>query len=382
LKRWWRWLIGLLLVGALAAWLVMRRPPPPPAPLPLATVERGDVTQTVRAVGQLQPRVKVDVGAQVSGQVLKLHVQLGETVRRGDPLVSLDPELARSELAQTEAQLAQQQALLDARRVDADAARREAERQRRLLAQQATAAIEAERADDELARLEADLRGQAATLKRLQAELENKRLRLGYTRITAPSEGTVIGLPVPEGQTVIAAQQTPVLVTLAQMDTMTVRVRVPEAEITKVQPGLAVSFTTLAREPRSYAGRVRVIQPVPERVGNAAFYNVLFEVDNRDRALLADMTVQAAIETGGAKQATLVPVLALGARAADGRYQVLVQQGGGEARFEPRHVRVGITDGLRAQVTDGLKPGERVMLSPPAPADRGTDAAPVAARGS
>lgn len=350
--------IGLWVWGP---WRHTEAPPPPSEAVKLA-----DITQTVQAGGLLQARNKVDVGAQVSGLIQQLHVQLGQRVRQGELLVSLDPELARSDVAQAEAAVAQQRALMDARAVDLRAAQREWDRQRRLLNGQATAATEAEKAENEVERLQADLRGQAATLQRLQADLDKRRVNLGYTRISAPMDGTVVSLPVQVGQTIIAIQLPPVLMTLADLDTITVKARVPEADIQSVQVGQLARFSTLAGEARRYEGRVRVVQPVPERIGNAAFYNVLFEVDNRDRRLFSDMTVQVEIITGTAQQVPTLPVIALGERDDQGRYSVQLLDGAG--RPQARQVRIGLQDGSRAQVLDGLKVGDLLSLAPPAPA--------------
>lgn len=357
---WRTWLLVLAGLGGLAWWWSTRAPsaPPPPA----GEVTLADLTQTVQAAGVLQAKVKVDVGAQVSGQIQKLHVVLGQAVRKGDLLVSIDPELARSDVAQAEAAVAQQRASMDSLQVNLAAARREAGRQQRLLAGQATAGTEAEKANDDLARLEADLRGQTATLARLQAELDKKRLNLGYTRITAPMDGIVVSLPMQEGQTVIAIQVPPVLLTLANLDTIVVRTKVPEADIQSVAVDQAARFVTLSSETKRYEGQVKVIQPVPERAGNAVYYNVLFEVDNRDRKLFSDMTVQVDIETGKAKQVPTVPVVALGERDKDGRYTVQVLDA--DNKPTPRQIRIGLQDGARAQVLDGLKVGEKVLLAP------------------
>lgn len=374
LKPWWAKLLLLVALGAagFGLWRLINPPPPPPPP-PTGEAKAADITQLVQAAGILQPRVKVDVGAQVSGQVQKLHVELGQQVKKGELLVSLDPELARSDVVQAEAALAQQAALIDSREVDLKLLGAEAARQRRLLAKEATAAVEAERAETELAKLQAELRGANAQLKRLQAELDNRRLRLGYTSIRAPMDGTVVNLPVQEGQTVIAVQITPVMVTLANMDEITVRARVPEADIASIRVGQVARFVTLAGEAQRYEGKVRVIQPVPDRAGNAVFYNVLFEVDNRARKLLSDMTVQVSIETGGVKQALSIPMVALGERGDDGRYEVTVLEA--KDKQVPRKVRTGLQDGARIQVTDGLKAGDKVLLAPPSAASAAASAA-------
>lgn len=373
LKRWrTRLIVVAVLVAAGVAWRLTHQPAPPPPP-PSGAVALADITQTVQAAGVLQAKTKVDVGAQVSGQIQTLHVQLGEQVKKGQLLVSLDPELARSDVAQAEASLAQARAQLDSIKVDADAARRELARQRRMLSGQATAAIEAEKAETDLAKIEAALRGQAATVARLEAELENRKLRLSYTRITAPMDGTVVNLPVQAGQTVIAVQVTPVMLTLADLDTITVRAKVPEADIQSIQLGQVARFSTLSGEGKRYEGRLRVIQPVPERAGNAVFYNVLFDVDNRDRALFSDMTVQVDIETGAVRQVPAMPIVALGARGKDGRFTVQVLDAANKQT--PRQVKVGLQDGARVQVLDGLKLGDKVLLAPPSNADAAASAA-------
>lgn len=378
LKRWRKRLIVLALIagGIAAAVWAFHKPavvPPPPSGM----VALADITQAVQAAGVLQAKTRVDVGAQVSGQIQTIHIELGQQVKKGDLLVSLDPDLARSDVAQAEAAVAQASAALDSRRIDADAARRELKRQQRLLAGQATSGNEAERAETELAKIEADLRGQAANLQRLQADLDKRKVNLSYTRITAPMNGTVVNLPVQVGQTVISVQVTPVILTLADLDTITVRTKVPEADIQAIKVGQVARFSTLSGEGKRYEGKVRVIQPVPERAGNAVFYNVLFEVDNRDRALFSDMTVQVDIETGAAKQVLSMPVVALGERGKDGRFTVTVLDAANKQT--PRQVKVGLQDGAKVQVLDGLKAGEKVLLAPPSAADAAASAAASAA---
>lgn len=376
-----RWVLILALAGAgYAGWRALNPPPPPPPP-PSAKVEEADIIQLVQAAGVLQAKTKVDVGAQVSGQIQTLHVQLGQQVKKGELLVSLDPELARNDVARAEAALLQQKALLESRQVDLATARRERDRQRRLLAGDATAALEAERAESDLAKLEAEVRGQSAVMSRLQADLAQAQVRLGYTRITAPMDGTVVSLPVQVGQTVIAVQITPVMLTLADLDTITVRTKVPEADIQTVQVGQVARFTTLAGEGQFYEGKLRVIQPVPERVGNAVFYNVLFEVDNRARKLYSDMTVQVDVETGRVKDVLAMPMVALGERGKDARFRVTVLDK--DQKQQPRFVRTGLQDGTRVQVLEGLQLGDTVLTAPPSAEEAAkADAAASAASAS
>jgi macrolide-specific efflux system membrane fusion protein len=305
----------------------------------------------------------VDLGAQVSGQVSKINVKLGQQVKKGDVLISLDPKIARNEVAQAEAALAQQTALIDARQADLQFTQNELGRQRRLLASQATTVSEFEKAELDLLKLQADLRGQMANLKNLQAQLENRRLQLGFTTITAPIDGVVISLPVQEGQTVIALQSTTLLLSLANLEDMTVRARIPEADISYVQVGQQAYFTTFSGETNRYKGLVRAIEPMPERVGNAVFYNVLFDVNNKARKLLSNMTVQVSIITGEAKGVLTIPTVALSERAEDGSYTVQVVTANDV--LQSRLIQIGLQDDGKVQVKNGLKVGEKVLLAPP-----------------
>lgn len=357
--RWWI-AIAILIAGWRIYAQVTTPPPPPP---PTGEVKLADIVQTVQAAGTLQAKTKVDVGAQVSGLVKEIPVVLGQAVKKGDLLVLLDPELAQSAVLQADAAVAQQRAQIDSRRVDLEAAKRELERQRRLLKGEATAATEAEKAENDLAKIEADIRGQAANLVQMQAQLDRNKLNLAYTRITAPMDGVVVNIPVQVGQTVIAVQITPVMVTLADLDTITVRTKVPEADVQSLAPGQKASFSTLSGDGRRYEGKLRVIQPVPERAGNAVFYNALFEVDNRDRKLFTEMTVQVDIETGEAKKTLAMPIVALGERGKDGAYAVTVVSKDG--KNEAHQVKTGLHDTANVQVASGVKVGEKVLLAPP-----------------
>jgi macrolide-specific efflux system membrane fusion protein len=202
--------------------------------------------------------------------------------------------------------------------------------------------------------------GQQAALAQRRADLADKRLQLSRAQVLAPVDGQVVNLAVQEGQSVNAAMSSPTLLTLAQLRTVTVKARVAEADIGQVHVGQTARFTTLAAGARRYQGRVLVVQPIPERLGSALFYNVLFEVDNTDGRLLSDMTAQVDLEVAQARQVPVLPVAALGQRDATGRYTVQVLDAAGKT--SPRAVQVGVRDDTQAQILEGLKPGERVLL--------------------
>jgi macrolide-specific efflux system membrane fusion protein len=338
----------------------------PSAPASAVPVELADLEQRIEAPGSVQPGLKVDVGAQVSGIVQAVEVKLGQAVHRGDVLVRLDPALAQNEVLQARAALAQQQATVEARRIDLEEARQELARQQRMLAGDATTGVEAAHAEATFEKQRIEEQSQEASLHRLEADLERARLRLGFTTIVAPVGGDVVAIAVQEGQAVNAAQQTPTTVTLARLDRVVIRARIPESDIHEVVPGMEADITALGVEGRVFRGKVDLVQPVPERNGGAVEYLALINVDNPDRALRMDMTVRVSLLVGRSARALVVPIDALGNRESENVYSVLVERPAGAP--EHRSVRVGISDAGRVEVLGGLRAGERVLPAPVATA--------------
>lgn len=368
----WLWCaaaVGVLGLAALGVWRWYAPPSTAPAPA-TATVEAADITQRVVAAAVVQPRVKLDVSAQVSGQIRMLHVQPGDAVREGDLLVSLHPELADNEVLQAQGHLAQHTASLASRRIDLAQAQREAERQRKLMQGQATSGSELDKAETDLAKLQSELAAMEASMGRYEADLANARLKRNFTRVLAPMNGEVASIAVQKGQTVNANYQSPLLMTLAQLDVVSIRTLVPEADIASVRVGQAASFTTLGDSQREHRGQVRLIQPLPEKVNGGVFYVVLFDVPNTGpsrsvRPLMSDMTGQVRIEVARVQGVPSLPSSALGNRAPDGSFTVRVLQAGSgpQAVVQERRVRIGVSDGQRVQVREGLQIGEQVLLS-------------------
>ena len=367
-SRWRTWLrprrlflIAVVVTAATAAALSLRGPDSAEPP-ETEEVTTAGVRQMVQAAGVLTPSTQVDVGAQVSGEVRAIHIELGQTVQAGQLLVSIDPDTAQSDVQVAEATVAEQRSAMESTNALRQRADANTRRFRQLFESRLVSQAALDDAEAELRSLSADYKGQFATLDRLNAELAKRRLALSRTAITAPMDGVVVNIAVAQGQTVNASQTTPVLLTLADIDRMTVRTQVAEADVLKVKVGQVASFTTLSGLTQPLRGRVRVIQPVPEKSGNASFYNVLFEVENPGRILLPQMTVRVLIESGSVDTVPTIPSIALGDRGGDGRYEVFTWTAdGGIVR---RAVRIGLQDATRAQVLDGLRTGERVLLSP------------------
>ena len=324
-----------------------------------ATVQRTDLENAVLATGVLQALKQVEVGAQVSGQLKSLKVVLGQTVKKGDWLAEIDPVISQNTLAQEQAKLDNLQAQKLAKEVRVKQAQLTWTRQQEMLAQDAAAKQDMESADAELRALRADAVSLEAQIRQQKLAVASAQQNLSYTRIVAPIDGDVVSINTLEGQTVVAAFQVPTLMKLADLSTMTVKAQVSEADVVRVKPGQPVYFTILGDPDKRYHGTLRAVQPSPEKINNAVFFNALFDVPNPDRTLRVDMTAQVAILLGEAKQALTVPLTALGERDKDGRQEVRVLKA--DQTVEKRKVRVGISNNFQAQVLEGLKEGDNVI---------------------
>lgn len=358
---------------ALFAWL---RPAPPPQ-LQVAPVTRGNIEQVVEATGTLKPSRLVSVGAQVSGRIETLHVKLGDKVRAGDPIADIDSRTQRNALLSAQAAQRTARANRDALATDLRQFELTLHRQQQLVTSQLVA-----RADVDAAKAKVDAtREQIAALEgeiaQRQTDVDIAQTNLEYTRITAPTDGTVLAVVARQGQTVNAVQSAPTIVMLGNQDVMTVYAEISEADVVHTSVGQEVFFTILGDAGRRYSSTLRDIAPAPESITRedasglaspataggsrtAMYYNGQFDVANADGRLRSYMTAQVRIVLGRADNVLTLPSAALGARAADGSYSVQVRGADGHART--RRITTGLDDQIRVEVRSGLKEGEQVVL--------------------
>ncbi|CAM3599992.1 efflux RND transporter periplasmic adaptor subunit [Pseudomonas wadenswilerensis] len=374
--------LGLLSLGALLAWKTL---PTGGDPHSTVAVTRGDIESSVTALGTLQPRRYVDVGAQASGQIRKLHVEVGDQVKEGQLLVEIDPSTQQAKLDAGRFSIDNLKAQLDEQKAQYQLAEQQYQRQRHLAAGGATRNEDVQSAQAQLKVTQARIDMYRAQIRQAQANLRSDEAELGYTRIYAPMSGTVVAVDAREGQTLNAQQQTPLILRIAKLSPMTVWAQVSEADIGHVKPGMPAYFTTLAGGKRRWTSNVRQILPVPPKPldqssqgggspnsssGSGAsskvvLYTVLLDVDNPDNALMAEMTTQVFFVAGQASKVLTVPVAALDEHA-DGNDLRIAQVLDSNGKVNQRQVRTGLSDRLRVQVLDGLAEGERLLIGAPA----------------
>jgi HlyD family secretion protein len=308
MKRIGRILIGAAVVAGLVGggvWYARERAASDPEQrYKLATVEKGEVTQTVSANGTLNPVVLVSVGTQVSGTVKKLYVDFNDKVKQGQALLELDDALVSAAERQSAANVASAQATLE-------------------LAQANEARMKALFAQEYVSRQEYDQARQAlkagqAQLALARAQNDRDRANLNFTVIRSPVDGVVVDRVVDLGQTVAASFQTPVLIKIAQdLSEMRIDTSFAEADIGLIREGQKARFTVDAFPNKNFTGDVQQIRLNPTNQQNVVTYNVRINVANPDHVLLPGMTAYVNIGVARREEALLVPNGALRFKPAD-----------------------------------------------------------------
>ncbi|WP_231890954.1 efflux RND transporter periplasmic adaptor subunit [Methylomonas koyamae] len=330
------------------------------------SVSLGDIEENVTAQGKLEPKEYVDVGAQVTGQLQKIYVKIGDDVRAGQLLAQIDPRIYAARVAADEANIKNLQAQLAGQQAQVVFAQQQYDRNRELLQSQGVSVQDFQNSEFTLKSAKATAAAIQAQIEQVESTLNGDKTNLGFTKIFASMDGTMVDQKAREGQTLNANQTTPTILQLAKLDTMTVRAQVAEADVMRLSRDMAVYFTTLGSGERRWQGKVRQILPTPEVINNVVLYNVLVDVDNRDRQLMTGMSTQMFFVLGKAEQVPLLPVNALGQRLRgedQGRgqaYKVKLVSGAG---VQEKTVHIGLRTRRFAQVLDGLAVGDRVQAN-------------------
>ena len=343
-----------------------------------ATVERGDVESTVVAAGIVQPFKYVDVGAQTSGKLKSLKVNRGDQVKENQLLAEIDPALADTALMAANATLENMTAQRALKQAQMTLAKVQVARKEALFVENAATASDRDIAKAGYDVAVADVDSLSAQMKQAVAAIDTAKANLGYTKITAPMAGEVASITLLEGQTLNANQQAPNILRIADISTVTVWAQVSEADIVRVRPGQDVYFTILG-DSRRWDGKVRQILPTPELINNVVFYDVLFDIPNAERELKIQMTAQVFIVLAQAKGVLVIPAAAIGnaGEGADIKVKVLKTDGS----VELRTVKIGIKSEILAEVKDGLREKEQVVIGKTAVKGGATSSALSARKG-
>lgn len=366
-----KWAVGTTVAAALvfSAWQYFK--PEPPTAYITETVKRGDISQTVAATGEISPSNLVSVGAQASGQIKKLYVKLGQQVKKGDLIAEINSTNQVNTLNTEKSKLETYQAKLVSAQIALGSAEKKYKREAALWKENATSKEDLENAQDALASAKANVAELKASIKQTKISINTAESELGYTRITATMDGTVVAIPVEEGQTVNAVQSTPTIIQLANLDTMLNKMQIAEGDITKVKAGQDISFTILSEPDAPIQAKLDSVDPglttmslgsytsSTDTTSSAVYYYARALVPNADGKLAIGMTTQNTIEIAGVKNVLLVPTLTVKKR--DGKSFVRVL--GADGKAVEREIATGMKDSMNTEVKSGLKEGDKVVVS-------------------
>lgn len=338
-------------------------------------VKRGNVESVVLTNGVLYPSKLVNVGSQVSGLIDKIYLQLGDEVKQGDLIAQIDNLAQQNTLKEAQASLKSINAEFVAKQAQIKVSRSEFNRIQKMLLDGSSSQSEYDTAESILAVYLAELEQLKAEKEKSIIVVDSAKLDLGYTTISSPIDGTVVYVSVEEGQTVNINQGTPSIIELAQLDVMTIKAQVSEADIINVRSGQETYFSILGATGKRFPAKVRAIEPGPTLLSGddsdlmigddeAIYYNALFDVENPDNMLRFGMTAQVSIVLESAKNTLLVPSQVLVEKKRENLsdnsfYQVPVKI---NDHVEYRNVEVGINNKIYAQILSGLNEGEEVVI--------------------
>lgn len=330
-------------------------------------IEKCTITEIVEASGTIKPVNTVSVGSTVSGLIKAIYVDFNSEVKKGQLLAQIDPATFQAAVDQNNAQINNAQANLAKLNAEMDLSQKTYTRYKNLYAKNFVAKSELDQAESDYLAKKAAIRAQQASIAQSRATLKTAMTNLGYTKIIAPVDGTIIKRAIDIGQPVAASFQAPELFTIAQdLTKMQIEVNVSEADIGKVKEGQNVDYTLDGYPDRVFHGRVTQVRLDSTTTSNVVTYTVIVNVNNDDLTLKPGMSANVSIITKESKDVMCVPNVALkytpeinGQKYKNQGVWVLVNN---------KPERIDITEGASDDsnievISDKLKLGDKVIIS-------------------
>ena len=332
-------------------------------------VRRQNVEKVVNATGEVKAVDLVTVGAQVSGKIEKLYVSIGQTVKMGDMIAEIDSTTQQNDVDIAKAKMSSYQAQLKAAKTSLKIAKKQYQRMQSLKKQNAASTEDLENTEDGYESAMSKVAEIEASLKETEISLSTAETNLGYTKITAPLDGTIVSVPVKVGQTINAAMDTPTIVQIADLNQMEIYIEISEGDIGNIKPGVKVTYSVLADMNKVYETTLKSIDPALTLLTDDQYTEVVdsseaiyfygrLVVPNADGKLRIGMTTQNVIYVESAEDVLTVPAMALKGDV-DGKYvEVRTAEG-----VERRPVITGVSDDLNVEIKKGVSEGEEVVIA-------------------
>lgn len=339
-------------------------------------LEKGSIRGTVTAAGEVYARDLVDVGAQVSGQIKKLYVKVGDKVQKGDMIAQIDSVTQENEIAQQKAQLLIHEANLASAKIVAANAKTQYNRELQLYKRNAASKEAVENAKNSAALKEAEQKQIEAQIEQTKLQLSTAETNFGYTKITAPISGTIVSMPVEEGKTVNSNQTTPTIVKIADLSKMEIKMQIAEGDISKVKVGMDVEYSILSDLDNIKKAKIYKIDPGLTTLSDgtydktssgsssssssdsAIYFYAKMLVDNENDFLKIGMTTENNIIVSEANNTSYLPTSVI-KRDAKGDYVTVLN--GKEP--EQRYVKTGVSDDLNTEILSGLDEKDEVLIA-------------------
>ncbi len=332
-------------------------------------VSRKTINKVVNATGEVKAVELVTVGAQASGKIEKLYVSIGQEVKKGDMIAQIDSTTQTNAVEENKAKLNSLNAQLNAAKVSLRIAQKQYDRMQKLRTNDAASEEDFENSQDSYETAKAKVTELESSIAESEISLNTAQTNLGYTKITAPLDGTVVSIPVKEGQTVNAAMNTPTIVQIADLSKMEILIEISEGDIANVKQGAKVTYSILGNSKDIKETTLKAIDPgltlltngeYGEVVGSseAIYYYGRLVVPNESGDLRIGMTTQTVIYVDEAKDVLSIPVLALRTDKSEPYVNILTSSG-----VQERPIQTGVSDGLNIEVKYGLQEGDEVIIA-------------------
>ena len=332
-------------------------------------VKRQNVEKVVNATGEVRAIELVTVGAQVSGKIEKLYVSIGQEVKKGDMIAEIDSTTQQNDVDINKAKLDSYKAQLQAAQVSLKIAEKQYKRMQTLKKRNAASAEDLENAEDTYETAKSKVTELESTIKETEISLSTAETNLGYTKITAPLDGTIVSIPVKQGQTINAAMDTPAIVQIADLTRMEILIEISEGDISNIKPGVKVTYSILADLNDVFETTLQSIDPGLTLLTNneytevvdsseAIYYYGRLIVPNDDGKLRIGMTTQNVIYVENAENVLTIPVTAVKNNGSQKYVEILTDKG-----VQQRTIVTGVSDGLNIEVKEGVSEGDEIILA-------------------
>nr|WP_207631801.1 efflux RND transporter periplasmic adaptor subunit [Photorhabdus sp. RW14-46] len=331
----------------------------------IVTGTLGDVITTVNAAGIVQPTSQVNVGSQISGQLTKLYVEVGDIVETGKLVASIDDTFYRTKVEASRARLEKLRAMLQEEQYAYQLLVITEKRQRELNLRSATSQQLLDEAAFGVKKSQARIESLKADIRQNEHILHSEEVSLSYSQIYSPIAGVVTAIHVDPGQTLNVNQQTPVLMQIADLKNMTVYAKVSEADINQIVTGQKASFKIYSTNQHIWHGNVKKIMYKPDLINNAVYYTVLFDVPNDNFLLKPSMSADVTIVTHESTGVVTIPSDILNNK----RHQPLNDdlttyflREMKDGNIVVRQLLIGHNNGRRSVVVSGLQNNEQIVV--------------------